>query len=66
MQTHPVAVRYALPGARILSGTLTSGDPPLERVAGELKESVMAAVTRIRKSSRNHERNTPFLSEHAQ
>ena len=26
-------------GARILSGTLTSGDPPLERVAGEMEES---------------------------
>jgi ADP-ribosylglycohydrolase len=38
-QSHPVAVRYALGGARILSGILATGQPSLVGVAEELEKS---------------------------
>ena len=39
LQSHPVAVRYALGGARILSGILATGQPSLVGVAEELGKS---------------------------
>jgi ADP-ribosylglycohydrolase len=38
-QSHPVAVRFALAGTRILSGILATGQPPLEAVAEDLRKS---------------------------
>ena len=53
-----MAVRYAVGGARILSGILATGQPPLQQVAEEMEKSTDATDKDVASSIKKATGNT--------